>query len=342
MAMDAEQRRDSNVVVLKTGLLDPLVTQARACVRQLGATIASLEIDERFAEAARLLHSVDGHVIVTGLGKSGLVGQKVAATLASTGTPSFFVHSAEALHGDLGMITSDDAVLLISYSGETAEVVSLLPHLRQRDVPTVAIVGGPGSPLARGVDVALAVSIDDEAGAHAPAPTSSALAMLAMGEALAAALSSLGSFSEEDFARLHPAGTLGRRVMRVGDVVARRSVTVVAPDAPLRDCIVALTRGRIPLALVYDGDRLLGVISANELDEILQAPECLAQSVASVMNPSPPVISPDVLVGDAERRMERDGVDALLVVDSTGEVHGVFAREKSNESRAERRIAPAR
>jgi arabinose-5-phosphate isomerase len=328
MAMDAEQRHDSNVVVLKTGMLDPLVTQARACVRQLGATIANLEIDERFAEAARLLHSVDGHIIVTGLGKSGLVGQKVAATLASTGTPSFFVHSAEALHGDLGMITAEDAVLLISYSGETAEVASLLPHLRQRSVPTVAIVGRPGSTLARGVDVALAVSTDADGGPNDLPPTSSAIATLAMGDALAVALATLGGFGEEDFARLHPAGSLGRRVMRVGDVAARQSVTVVAPDAPLRDCIVALTRGQIPLALVYDGDRLLGVISANEIDEILQAPERLDQSVACVMNPAPPVMAPDVLVGEAERRMERDGVDAVLVVDAAGEVQGVFARAK--------------
>src|SRR5690606_17085265 len=115
---------------------------------------------------------------------------------------------------------------------------------------------------------------------------------------------------------------------RVGDVVARRSVTVVAPDAPLRDCIVALTRGQIPLALVYDGDRLLGVISANELDDVLQTPERLAQSVASVMNSSPPVISPEALVGEAERRMENDGVDAMLVVDAAGKVHGVFVRQK--------------
>lgn len=327
--MDATRQRDgSNVLVLDPGFTDPVSAHARTCLRQLGAAIIDLgeRVDEHFTEAVRLLQRVEGHVIVTGLGKSGLVGQKIAATLASTGTPSFFVHSAEASHGDLGMVTADDAVILISYSGETKAVTSLLPHLRQRGVPTVGIAGGLDSTLARGVDIALDVSVDAEACPNNLAPTSSSLATLALGDALAISLTRLRGFREEDFARLHPAGSLGRRLLRLGDVVLRQAVTVVSPGTPLRECIVSLAQAELPLALVHDGRRLLGTIGPVELESGLAAPERLAQPVEILMNDSPPVMSSDLLVGDAERRMERDRLDAVLVVDSSGEVRGVFKR----------------
>lgn len=332
MRMDATARRhDSNVIVLKSGLVDPLAGQARECLRKMSAAIADLgkRVDERFSKAVRLLYSVDGHVVVTGLGKSGLVGRKIAATLASMGTPSFFVHSAEALHGDLGMITGDSAVILISYSGETSEVVSLLPHLRERGIPTLALVGNTESTLARGVDVALDVSVESEVCPNNLAPTSSTLATLALGDALAVSLSTLRGFHEEDFARLHPAGSLGRRLMRVGDVVAREGVTVISPETAVRECVLELARSELPLALVHEGQKLVGVLSSAEVARVLREdPELLAQPVSAVMNTAPPIVGPDVLVGNAERHMEREGLDALLVVDASGEVHGVFARSR--------------
>ncbi|MCZ7681951.1 MAG: KpsF/GutQ family sugar-phosphate isomerase [Sandaracinaceae bacterium] len=330
MRMDATARRhDSNVLVLPTGAIDPLASQARDCLRQLAATIARLStrVDERFSQAVRQLYSIDGHVVVTGLGKSGLVGRKIAATFASTGTPSFFVHSAEAMHGDLGMITDDDAVLLISYSGETPEVVSLLPHLRRRRIPMVALVGNLDSSLARGVDVAVDVSVEGEIDPNNLAPTSSTLAALAMGDALAVSLTKLRGFHEEDFARLHPGGMLGRRLMCVGDLVARDGVCLVSPEAPLSECVLGLARSRLPLALVRDGAQLVGVVTAAEIERALrESPELLVQPVKSVMNASPPTVDPGVLAGEAELRMDHEGIDALLVVDASGEVHGVFAR----------------
>lgn len=330
MRMDATARRhDSNVLVLPTGAVDPLASQARDCLRQLAATIGQLSarVDERFGQAVRLLYSIDGHVVVTGLGKSGLVGRKIAATLASTGTPSFFVHSAEAMHGDLGMITDDDAVLLISYSGETPEVVSLLPHLKRRGIPMVALVGNDDSSLGRGVDVALDVSVDGEVDPNNLAPTSSTLAALAMGDALAVSLTKLRGFHEEDFARLHPGGSLGRRLMRVGDLVVREGVTVVSPETPVSECILMLARSALPLALVHEGPQLVGVVTAREIEAALRgSPEQLVAPVRELMNASPATVDPGVLARDAERRMQRDALDALLVVDGTGEVHGVFAR----------------
>jgi arabinose-5-phosphate isomerase len=331
MRMDATARRhDSNVLVLKSGLGDPLAGQARECLLQVSAMIADLStrVDERFGQAVRRLYAIDGHVIVCGLGKSGLVGRKIAATLASTGTPSFFVHAAEALHGDLGMITDDDAVILISYSGETAEVVSLLPHLRQRGVTTIALVGNRDSTLARGVDVALDVSVEREVCPNNLAPTSSTLATLAMGDALAVSLATIRGFHEADFARLHPAGSLGRRLMRVGDVVRREGMPVLAPDALVREGVLALARSDVPLALVHEGDALVGVLTARDIARVLRdAPDLLGAPVRAVMS-APNVIGPDVLVGNAEQRMDREGLDAILVVDASGEVHGVFTRSR--------------
>ncbi len=335
MRMNGTARRhepDSNVLVLRTGTgVDPLASQARECLQQLAAAVGGLSarVDERFSQVVRLLFAIDGHVVVTGLGKSGLVGRKIAATLASTGTPSFFVHSAEAMHGDLGMITADDAVLLISYSGETPEVVSLLPHLHRRGIPTVALVGDPRSSLARGAETALDVSVDSEVCPNNLAPTSSTLATLAMGDALAVSLSKLRGFHEEDFARLHPAGSLGRQLMPVSDAVVRHGVTALPPDAPLRECVLSLARSDLPLALVHDGHKLLGVVTSTEIECALRdAPELLSEPVVEVMNPNPPVVGPDVLVGEAERRMQREGIDALLVVDAAGGVQGVFVRSR--------------
>jgi arabinose-5-phosphate isomerase len=333
MRMDATARRhDANVKMRSpiAGVVDPLGNQARESLRQLASTIHQLSqrVDERFGQAVRLLYSIDGHVIVTGLGKSGLVGRKIAATLASTGTPSFFVHSAEALHGDLGMITPDDAVLLISYSGETNEIVSLLPHLKERGVATVALLGNEDSTLARNVDIAIDISVDKEICPNNLAPTSSALATLAMGDAMAVALTRLRGFHEEDFARLHPAGTLGRRFMRAGDVAVSEGICVLAPNTPVRECVIDLARSDLPMALVRDGDRLLGVVGASELRVALGREGSMDVAVAQIMNREPAVVSFDVLVGEAELSMERDDLDALIVIDGAGEVHGVLPRSR--------------
>lgn len=332
MRMDATARRhDSNVIVLDalTNVFDPLTSQARECLRQQAAAIGnlSLRLNETFGHAVRLLFSVQGHVVVTGLGKSGLVGRKIAATLASTGTPSFFVHSAEALHGDLGMITDDDAVVLISYSGETEEVTAMLPHLRRRGIPTLAMVGDTQSTLGRGVDVCLDVSVDREVCPNNLAPTSSTLATLAMGDTLAVTLMRLRGFHEEDFAQLHPGGSVGRKLARVGDAVIREGLTVLSPDTPVRESLLTLAASDLPLALVCDKTTLLGVLTAQDVRAA--GANGLEQPVSEVMNTTPPVIEPGVLIAEADRRMDRDGLDALVVVDGKGKVTGVYTRRRS-------------
>ncbi|HJL18122.1 MAG TPA: KpsF/GutQ family sugar-phosphate isomerase [Sandaracinaceae bacterium LLY-WYZ-13_1] len=332
MRMDATARRhDSNVFVLDTlaNVLDPLTNQARECLRQQAAAIANLSVrlDESFAHAVRLLFSVRGHVVLTGLGKSGLVGRKIAATLASTGTPSFFVHSAEAMHGDLGMITDDDAVVLISYSGETSEVVSMLPHLRRRGIPTLAMVGQADSSLGRGVDVALDCSVEREVCPNNLAPTSSTLAALAMGDTLAVALMRLRGFHEDDFAQLHPGGSVGRKLARVGDAVVREGVTVLASDTPVRECLLSLAGSDLPMALICDGSTLLGVLTSEDVRAA--GAEALDAPVSEVMNARPPVIEPGVLIAEAERRMDQEDLNAVVVVDGTGEVCGVYARRRA-------------
>lgn len=332
MRLDASARcqTDSNVFVLDTlgQVLDPVTTQAQECLQQQARAIAELgaRLDGSFAEAIRLLVSVEGHVVVTGLGKSGLVGRKVASTLASTGTPSFFVHSGEAAHGDLGMITDKDAVVLISYSGETTEVVGLLPHLRARGIPTLALVGKLDSTLASEVDVALDVSVDREVCPNNLAPTSSTLATLAMGDTLAVSLMKLRGFHEDDFARLHPGGSMGRRLARVGQAAVREGVPVLRPDATLRDALLELAASDLPMALVCEGRTLLGVLTPEDVRGT--SPESFEGPVGAVMSRTPPVIQPQALIVEADRKLEAEGLLALVVVDTSGEVHGVYPRRR--------------
>lgn len=321
----AQEPGSSNVSVL-----DPLARDARECFRQQAAALAALgsRIDGAFGKAVRLLYQTDGHIVVTGMGKSGLVGRKIAATLASTGSPSFFLHSAEALHGDLGMVTDRDAVILISYGGETEEVVRLLPHLEARGIPMIALVGRTDSRLARGVDVFLDVSVEKEICPNNLAPTTSSLATLAMGDALAVALMRLRGFDAQDFARLHPGGGLGRRlVSRVCEMMIREPLPIVDRSATARDCVFALARGTLHVVLVQHDGELCGIVTEKELRAALGEQDAsLDTPVARIMNPRPPVIDVDAPYGEAEQRMERDGVDALVAVDRDGCVRGVVVK----------------
>jgi len=308
-------------------VLDPLARDARECFQQQAAALLALgeRLEGAFGSAARLLYRVEGHVVVTGIGKSGLIGQKIAATLASTGTPSFFLHAAEAFHGDLGMVTEHDAVMLISYSGETEEVVRLMPHLQRRGVPMVGLVGNPSSSLARGVDVSLDVSVDREVCPNNLAPTSSTLATLAMGDALAVTLIKMRGFHAEDFAQLHPGGSLGRRLLsRVRDVMCQAALPTVAADATARDCVLPLAGSKLNMVLVMDGDRLLGIVTHEELRSAIEAPDaCLDLPAREIMNPQPPLVDANACVGEAERIMRREGVTAVVAVDGSGRVCGV-------------------
>ncbi len=262
--------------------------------------------------------------MLSGLGKSGLVGKKIAATLASTGTPSFFVHSAEAFHGDLGMITERDVAMLLSYSGETREVVELVPHLRRRGIQTIGLVGRPESSLAREVDVALDVSVDREACPNNLAPTSSTLATLAMGDALAIALIRHRRFLAEDFARLHPGGSLGRRFARVRDAMSREPLPIVPRTATVKEAMLALVGARVPLVLVSDGSRLCGILGEKELREELESDGLEGPLDPLLDEEEMPVIDADAYMADALEEMRRHQRAALVVLDANGHVCGIL------------------
>jgi len=312
----------------KVSVLDPLARDARQCLRDQAEAVAAVATrleDGAFGSAVRLLHSIEGHVLVTGIGKSGLVGQKIAATLASTGTPSFFLHAAEAFHGDLGMITSRDAIVLISYSGETDEVVRLMPHLQARGVPTVALVGNLESSLAQAANVALDVAVEREVCPNNLAPTSSTLVAMAMGDALAVSLIKMRGFDSHDFARLHPGGSVGRRLLgRVSDAMIKGPLPAVGPGATTSDCVFAMARTRLPLVLVMKDDDLLGTVTERELKRAMEQDAGLDMPVATVMNPLPATVDRDTPLREAQARMREDDLDALVVVESEGQVCGLM------------------
>jgi len=308
--------------------LDRLAEEASATfLRQASAITALAErVDHRFGRAVGLLHSTPGHVIICGMGKSGLIGRKIASTLASTGTPSFFVHPGEAYHGDLGMITDRDTVVLLSYSGETEEVVRLLPHLDRLGVPTLALVGRVDSTIGRFAQVALDVSVEREACPNNLAPTNSTLTALAMGDALSVALIGVKRFRAEDFARFHPGGALGRRLLtRVKDVMHRGDLPLLAPQQTVRDSLFTMTRGRLGLALVMDDKRLCGILTDGDLRRAMQRHgNVLDLPISEIMTDRPICIGEDALLEDAEEAMKRRKVKALVVLDAQGNVSGLL------------------
>ncbi|ULQ47296.1 KpsF/GutQ family sugar-phosphate isomerase [Flagellatimonas centrodinii] len=284
-------------------------------------------IDPAFAAACHVLLGCKARVVVTGMGKSGHIGSKIAATLASTGTPAFYVHPGEASHGDLGMITRDDVVLAMSNSGETAEILTLLPLLKRMRVPLVAMTGRPTSTLARTADVHLDVSVALEACPLNLAPTASTTATLAMGDALAVALLDARGFKPEDFALSHPGGTLGRRlllkvadVMHTGDRLPR-----VHADTPLRDALLVMTRKGLGMTVVVDDDdRVEGLFTDGDLRRVLdQGHDVRTVSLGTVMTPGGKRIAADALAAEAVARMEEHKITALMVVDDQHRLQGI-------------------
>ncbi|HWI24724.1 MAG TPA: KpsF/GutQ family sugar-phosphate isomerase [Lysobacter sp.] len=286
-------------------------------------------IDGAFSAACRAMLACRGRVVCTGMGKSGHVARKIAATLASTGTPSFYVHPGEAGHGDLGMITDADVVLALSYSGESDELLMLLPVLKRQGNVVVAMTGRPDSSLAREADVHLDGSVPAEACPLALAPTSSTTAALALGDALAVALLEARGFTAEDFARSHPAGSLGRRlllhirdVMHAGDDVPR-----VREDATLSQALVEMSRKRLGMTAVVDGDgRLLGLYTDGDLRRTLDdaSVDVRNTAIADVMTRTPKTIGEDALAVEAAQLMEAHKINALLVVDAGNRVVGAL------------------
>ena len=299
---------------------DTRLAHARDVLR-LEADAVRAQIDHLgapFLAACELLLATRGHVIVTGLGKSGHIGEKIAATLASTGTPAFFVHAAEAGHGDLGMITGDDTILAISYSGESQEILMMLPIVRALGVKTIALTGRPQSSMAQQADLHLPVVVAKEACPLGLAPTTSTTATLALGDALAITLMQARQFNEQDFARSHPYGRLGRRLMtKVGDVMRRdAAVPQVARDASVQTALFQITDKGLGVTLVSDDDRLLGIFTDGDLRRALEKyPDALQRPIAEVMTRAPQTTAPAVLAAEALQHMEARHITALPVLD---------------------------
>lgn len=272
-------------------------------------------LGSEFDDAVRLILGCKGRVIITGMGKSGIVGKKIAATFASTGTPSFYVHPGEAIHGDLGMITSDDLILVISYSGETEEIMKLLPSLKYFGNKIIGVVGAENTTLGNQADVTLRVDIEREVCPNNLAPTTSALAIMALGDALAVCLIRARDFKPSDFAQFHPGGMLGRRLLsRVSDTMITDNLPLIGPDESVREAIFCMTSGRLGLAIIVEQDRLLGILTDGDLRRaLIMDPSMLDKRVRDFMTPVPVTISASALVSDAEVLMRKYKIRALVV-----------------------------
>ncbi|WP_368923431.1 SIS domain-containing protein [Comamonas aquatica] len=283
-------------------------------------------LDGRISQAVDLVLEMRGRVVVVGMGKSGIIGQKIAATLASTGTPAFFVHPGEAFHGDLGMIKPIDVALLISNSGETEEVLRILPFLQYQQNKIVAMTGKMDSTLATHADVVLDVGVEREACKNNLAPTSSTTNTLAMGDALAVALTVKRNFQPEDFARFHPGGSLGRRLLtRVRDAMNKEPLPVCAPHSSFREVVNAITYGRLGLALVMEGESLRGIITDGDVRRAFDAQDDVKHLQAmQIMSGNPLTIAADMRFAEAEAYMREKQVSALVVQDAQGKTVGVL------------------
>ena len=286
-------------------------------------------LDQRFYDACELILQCQGRVVVTGMGKSGHIGNKIAATLASTGTPSFFMHSGEASHGDLGMITDQDLVVALSNSGETSEITLLLPLLKRIGIPLIALTGNPQSTLAKSADINLDISVDREACPLGLAPTSSTTAALAMGDALAVAVLEARGFTEQDFALSHPGGNLGRRLLlRVSDIMhTGERIPLVSVDSTLKETLLEMTAKGLGVSGVIDsdGETLIGIYTDGDLRRTFEKmPNIETAKVAQFMTMNPVTIEADRIASEALKLMHERKINALMVVDENRLVQGAL------------------
>jgi len=319
---------DTSKTKAKTRAVDPRETARRVLeIESLAISELTGRLDESFDAAVRMIVACAGRVVVTGMGKSGIICQKIAATLSATGTPAFFMHPAEAVHGDLGMIVEGDVLVAVSNSGETAEVVRLLELVRRLGARIIALTGTPGSTLAQHADAHLHVGVREEACSLDLVPTASTCAALAMGDALALSCSEVRGFTARDFARVHPGGRLGRRVTLVDALMHRAdALPRVSGSAGLREAIEIMSSKRLGMACVVDADdRLIGVLTDGDLRRHVLATETpLAGTAAEAMTRSPATIAPDALATAALQIMEERKITSLPVVDDRDRLLGVI------------------
>ena len=311
-------------------VLDASVQEGRRVLEIEARAVQDLisRLDERFARAVNFLYECRGKVVISGMGKSGLIGQKIAATLASTGTPSFFLHPAEGVHGDLGMLAKQDALIAISNSGETQEVLQLLPFVKRLNVPVVALTGVVTSALAKNSDVTLDISVQEEACPMGLAPTASTTATLAMGDALAVALLQKRGFKQDDFAQFHPGGTLGRRLLvKVRDLMQQGDhVPRVRWDASGADTILEMTSKKLGMTTVVNRHgALYGIVTDGDLRRFIQAGGDFSRVTAGdLASRCPKTIGPDELATTAVAWMERFSITSLVVLEAPNRLVGVI------------------
>jgi len=300
-----------------------VIKTERAALKELEA-----RIDQSFVHACELILECQGRIVVTGMGKSGHIGGKIAATLASTGSPAFFVHPGEASHGDLGMITPQDVVLALSNSGETQELLTIIPIIKRLGIPLITLTGNPDSTMAKAANANLDVSVSQEACPLGLAPTASTTATLVMGDALAVALLESRNFTAEDFARSHPGGSLGRRLLlHVGDIMhTEDGIPKVLQSASLRDALLEMTRKGLGMTAIVDQhNHLLGIYTDGDLRRSLDAEINLQQTaISAVMHSDCKTIAADMLAAEALQRMEQHKINALLVTDSNQRLLGAL------------------
>ncbi|WP_393920685.1 KpsF/GutQ family sugar-phosphate isomerase [Campylobacter lari] len=273
-------------------------------------------LNEEFNKAVELILSIKGRCVVSGMGKSGHIGAKIAATLASTGTPSFFMHPGEALHGDLGMLTSEDVLLAISNSGETEEVLKLIPVIKKRKIPLIAMAGNQNSTLAKQADIFINIAVKKEACPLQLAPTSSTTATLAMGDAIAVALMRARNFRPDDFALFHPGGSLGRKLLtRVGDLMVSNNLPIVSPESEFNELVDVMTSGKLGLCVVLENEKLVGIITDGDLRRALRANDKprFDFKAKEIMSESPKTIEASAMVSEAEELMLKHKIKEIVI-----------------------------
>ncbi len=311
-----------------------MIKQAKRVLKIEAEAVAALidRLDKNFEQAVEIILACEGRVVVTGMGKSGLIGKKIAATLASTGTPALFLHPAEGIHGDLGMVTRGDAVIALSNSGETEELARMLPSLKRLGIKIIALTGNPESTLAKNSDVIIDVGVKEEACPLGLAPTASTTAALAMGDALAVALLDTRGFKEEDFACFHPGGALGKKLLlRVRDLMhTGDAVPVVSATTVIKDAIYEISSKKMGItAVVSDEGKLIGVISDGDLRRWMEKTEktgenLLGKKAGEIMTSNPKIANKDSLAAEAVAIMERNSITCLIVADAASKPEGVI------------------
>lgn len=307
-----------------------ILAQARRTLEIEARAVARLidSLDHSLSDAVAAFLACTGRVVVSGMGKSGHIAGKIAATLASTGTPAFFMHPAEASHGDLGMITAQDVVLALSNSGESPELIAIVPLIKRRGARLIAMTGRPSSTLAREADIHLYAGVEQEACPHNLAPTASTTAALALGDALAVATLHARGFTAEDFARTHPGGALGRRLLvHVRDIMHKdEALPVVTRGTPFKEALLEMTRKGLGMTAVTETDgRLIGVFTDGDLRRCLDAGIDMTRArIETVMTPAPKTISEDALAAEAARVMEQHKINGLLAIDAAGRLTGAL------------------